>query len=105
MLRSGNTVDGSDALLPDLGPPRIVGKLQMGITEIDSEGRVTLNKRNIPAQVRGRYPFVEGAISLDGLPQGPASVPTSQPLAIADFLEQTVRVEMLHRDDLVLVKG
>ena len=92
-FRSGNASDGLAGKLRDLMPPMIVGNIPMGITDIDSEGVITLNKRDHFVQVRGTYPFVRGALNDDtGFPLGPASSPTVQALAIGDFLTQTVRV-------------
>ncbi len=93
-FRSGNQQDGTQSLLRDLNAPMIVGEVPMGIMEVNNDV-VQLNKRNSLAQVRGRYPFVEGAIdSSTGYPLGAATVPTAIALPQADFLRQTVRVQM-----------
>ncbi|HZN81361.1 MAG TPA: hypothetical protein VFC01_16970, partial [Mycobacterium sp.] len=98
-FRSGNSFDGPAGVLRDLEAPVIVGNVSMGITAIDSNGIITVNKRqNLlghPVYVRGRYPFVGGAISsTTGFVLGPATVPTSRPLRSGDFLEQSVTVLM-----------
>lgn len=95
-IRSGNLADGRFGTLSDIERPMIVGNLDMGIIDVDaSQGVVTLNKRFHTVPVRGRFPFVEGAISATtGLPLGPGAVPTRIPLRSGDFLIQRVEVTM-----------
>jgi hypothetical protein len=73
----------------------IVGSVPMGITNIDANGVITLNKRGHAIPVRGRFPFAAGALSLStGMALGPGTIPTSVPLRAGDFLTQTVAVLM-----------
>ncbi|MGE3172964.1 MAG: hypothetical protein AB7O97_10100 [Planctomycetota bacterium] len=96
-FRSANAVDTAQgrALIRDLEEPVILGNVQMGITEVSADGVITINKRGADLPVRGRYPFVGGAIDLNtGLVLGPGTVPTSRPLRSGDFLMQTVQVDL-----------
>ena len=95
-FRSGNQNDGAAGVLRDLEAPMIVGSLDMGISAVDpANGLITINKRLHNVPVRGRLPFVDGAISpTSGLPLGPANVPTIVPLRAGDFLLQDVQVAM-----------
>lgn len=89
-FRSGNSDDGAAGVLRDVEPPAIVGTVPMGITSIDQDGTITLNKRGHLVPIRARYPFVGGAIDFNtGLVLGPSSVPTTQPLRVGDTLLQT----------------
>ena len=92
-FRSGNLNDGRVGALVDSESPVIVGHIGMGIIEIDAAARVvTLNKRYSRVAIRGRAPFVDGALAADtGMPLGPAKVPTDQPLRSGDYLYQDVR--------------
>ena len=73
----------------------IVSSLAMGITAIEeSTGTITLNKRLNLVPIRARYPFVDGPLGADGIPLGPLSAPTTQPLVAGDVLTQDVTVEM-----------
>lgn len=94
-FRSGNQLDGLAGVLRDLEPPMLVGNLSMGITNVDPDGVITLDKRLHQVPVRGRFPFVEGALSAStGFPLGPVSVPTTTPLRQGDYLTQVVPVQM-----------
>lgn len=98
-FRSGNALDGTAGVLRDLESPVIVGRVSMGITNVAADGTVTVNKRlnqlGHPLYIRGRFPFVGGALSPStGFALGPSTVPTSRPLRSGDFLEQTVTVVM-----------
>ena len=94
-FRSGNQTDGAAGVLRDFEPPMLMGTVPMGISSIDADGTITLNKRGNLVPVRARYPFVAGAIDRStGLVLGPSSVPTSQPLRAGDTLMQTVTVQL-----------
>ncbi len=110
-FRSGNANDGPAGTLRDLESPVLVGTVPMGIIDIDDAGIITVNKRldlaQHPVYIRGRLPFVDGALSpTTGFVLGPASVPTSRPLRSGDFLEQTVLVTMPDQtNELVRVRA
>lgn len=92
-FRSGNLADGVAGRLREPEAPMIVASLGMGITAVNGNV-ITLNKRNQFVPVRGRYPFVDGPLTAQGLPTGPLSVPTQRPLKSGDFLTQDVQVEL-----------
>ncbi|MCA8941196.1 MAG: hypothetical protein KDB80_01435 [Planctomycetes bacterium] len=77
-FRSGNITDGSVAVLADTIAPTIIGEFPMGITAVDATtNTLTLNKRGNLVPLRGRIPFVDGAIiPTTGLPGGRTTVPT-----------------------------
>lgn len=92
-FRSGNPTDGAAGVLRDIEPPVLVGTVPMGITQIDADGTITINKRGFQVPVRARYPFVGGAIDPNtGFVLGPSTVPTIQPLRAGDVLQQTVTI-------------
>ncbi len=83
-FRSGNLDDGRVGALADVEPPTIVGEFDMGLLEVDrATATVRLNKRidalrpQNSVAIRGRIPFVDGAISpTTNLPGGRSTVPT-----------------------------
>lgn len=91
-FRSGNLADGKVGALADVEPPVIVGDLKMGIIGIDSaENVLTINKRSIDAAIRGRIPYVDGALDPNtGLASGPVLHPLATPLRSGDIIYQTV---------------
>ena len=95
-FRSGNRQDGTAGTIRDLESPMIVSNAELGIISVDAvNGLITLNKRLHNLPVRGRMPFVDGAVSPEtGYPKGPASVPTVVPLRSGDFLIQNVPVAL-----------
>ncbi|MBL9079833.1 MAG: hypothetical protein JNL08_20210 [Planctomycetes bacterium] len=94
-FRSGNLADGSTGRLREPEVPMIVGSLAMGITAIDTAtNTITLNKRLNFVPIRGRYPFVDGPLGIDGIPLGPLSAPVTTPLVAGDMLTQSIVVEM-----------
>ena len=94
-FRSGNLADGIAGRLAEPEVPMILGSLAMGITAVDEQQNiVTINKRFNFVPVRGRYPFVDGPLDANGIPLGPLSTPTSQPLLAGDVLTQIINVEM-----------
>ena len=92
-FRSGNLADGVAGRLREPEAPMIVASLGMGISAVNGNV-ITLNKRNQFVPVRGRYPFVDGPLTAQGLPTGPLSVPTQRSLKTGDFLTQNVQVEL-----------
>lgn len=95
-FRSGNLSDGRFGTLNDSESPMLVANLGMGITAVDQTSAVvTLNKRTHKVPVRGRFPFVDGALDpATGFPLGYVEVPTITPLRSGDFLSQDVDVEV-----------
>ncbi len=93
-FRSGNLKDGAAAALADTEAPMVVAEVVMGIIAVDPVNRVlTLNKRFAELPLRGRIPFVDGALigdSASALPGGPPSVPTESALRAGDVITQTV---------------
>lgn len=97
-FRSGNVNDGRVGALSDESAPTIVGHFDdMGITSVDTAANVvTINKRGHLIAIRGRIPFVDGAVGPNGVPGGRSAVPTLDaslnraPLASGDFVEQVV---------------
>ena len=91
-FRSGNILDGAVGALADVERPMVVAHLRMGITAVDVVGRVlTINKRNHDVAVRGRIPFVDGALDPNTrLATGPVIMPLQQPLRGGDIITQTV---------------
>lgn len=94
-FRSGNILDGRVGSLVDTEAPMIIAQVGMGIVRIDTNARVmTLNKRFARVAVRGRIPFVDGALTADGsLPLGPGKIPTDQPLRSGDYITQEVKTK------------
>jgi hypothetical protein len=76
-FRSGNLADGVAGRLREPEAPMIVASLGMGIAAVNGDV-ITLNKRNQFVPVRGRYPFVDGPLTAQGVPTGPLSVPTQR---------------------------
>ncbi|MFT7535871.1 MAG: hypothetical protein ACI85K_001824 [Hyphomicrobiaceae bacterium] len=96
-FRSGNLEDGLAGRLSEPETPKIVGSLAMGIIGINAAARtVTVNKRFNFVPIRGRYPFVDGPLKIDGVPLGPLGVPTQRPLRAGDLLVQDVIVQLLN---------
>lgn len=91
-FRSGNLSDGKIGALADTEAPMIVAHINAGIIDIDFDNRiVTVNKRYSDVAIRGRIPFVDGAINTEvNLPGGPGFVPTSEALRCGDVLLQEV---------------
>ncbi|MCA8954455.1 MAG: hypothetical protein KDC87_00185 [Planctomycetes bacterium] len=91
-FRAGNLSDGEVGALKDFDAPMVVTEVEMGITEIDVANRVlTLNKRSRDIVVRGRIPYVDGALDPgSGWARGPGGVPTKVPLRGGDVVMQTV---------------
>jgi hypothetical protein len=91
-FRSGNVKDGSVGALADVEKPMIVTHLKMGITAIDTVNRIiTINKRNHDAAIRGRIPYVDGALdATTGLALGPVIMPIVDKLRAGDVIIQLV---------------
>jgi hypothetical protein len=91
-FRSGNLKDGPVGALADAEKPMVVTHLKMGITSIDVGNRVlTINKRNQDAVIRGRIPYVDGAMDkTSGLALGPVVAPLKSPLRSGDVIFQGV---------------
>lgn len=94
-FRSGNVKDGVVGSLADVEAPMIVAHLPMGIIDIDVENRiVTINKRSYNVPLRGRIPYVDGALDGDtNLATGPATMPLTTPLRSGDILMQVVTLQ------------
>ncbi len=94
-FRSGNLADGVAGRMREPEAPMIVSSMAMGITSVDTTNNlITLNKRNQFVPVRGRYPFVDGALDTAGVAQGPLESPLSRPLKNGDILLQTIQAEI-----------
>jgi len=92
-FRSGNLADGPAGRLAEPEAPMLVAALGMGITAVDPANReITINKRSNFIPIRGRYPFVDGIVGPNGVPNGPLSVPTVRPLRSGDIITQVVDV-------------
>jgi hypothetical protein len=91
-FRAGNSGDDFNGNLFDVDKPEIVARKEMGILSIDVASRtVTINKRYADLVLRGRLPFVDGALSsLDGKPLGPRDVPQGRALQYGDVIAQEV---------------
>lgn len=91
-FRSGNVADGPVGALSDTETPMLVAHLTMGVTNVDTANRIlTLNKRSLSVPVRGRIPYVDGALDGNtGLALGPTTVPLSTPLRSGDVIKQVV---------------
>ena len=89
-FRSGNLADGAIGALEDFERPVIKAHLKMGITDVDMDKRIlTINKRNHDAAIRGRVPYVDGALN-NGVPAGPLILPLIERLRGGDIITQTV---------------
>ncbi|MCA8957333.1 MAG: hypothetical protein KDC87_14760, partial [Planctomycetes bacterium] len=92
-FRSGNIRDREVGALADVEAPMVVTHVKMGITEIDTANRIlTVNKRNYDLAIRGRIPYVDGALdAATGLASGPAVQPLITALRSGDVISQVVR--------------